>query len=149
MLNAEGLVLTALDKIIKDIIVSVECTPENYLKIIEENKLLKKLLDRKNQKDYKEDPIVMIKHNKHAKNKDGVYNIDENIYKTLYGSRTDVYNGKSYQTSGLLTKSDLIINKHGKIVSRSKSIGGKLISNLDKVIQEQIKQAELRRVGPS
>ena len=38
------------------------------------------------------------------------------------GSRDDVWNGIAYKTSGGLIKSDLIISKTGKIVSRKKSI---------------------------
>jgi len=36
------------------------------------------------------------------------------------GSRRQVWNGTSKKTSGGLTKSDLMMNKHGRIVSRSK-----------------------------
>jgi hypothetical protein len=125
ILNADGLLLSALDKTIKDIIVSIECTPENYVKIIEENKLQKKQLEQINEKYNipKEEELVMkLKLHKYARNIDGVYNIDGNIYKTLNGSRQNVCDGISYKTTGGLTKSALIINKCGQIVSRRKSI---------------------------
>jgi hypothetical protein len=141
ILNADGLLLSTLDKTIKDIIVSIECTPENYTKIIEENKMLKKQLeqlnekvekDEKDEKDEEEQP-VFIKPRAFTRNKDGGYTVDGNIYETLTGSRTDVFEGKSYKTTGGLTKSDLIINKYGKILSRKKSISEKISNRLEKI----------------
>jgi hypothetical protein len=42
-------------------------------------------------------------------------------HKTLkIGSRRQVYNGSAEKTPGGLTKSDLIKNKHGRIVSAKK-----------------------------
>jgi phage anti-repressor protein len=70
ILNADGLLLSALDKTIKDIIVSIECTPENYVKIIEENKLQKKQLEQINEKYNipKEEELVMkLKLHKYAR----------------------------------------------------------------------------------
>ena len=145
ILNADGLLLSTLDKTIKDIIVSIECTPENYTKIIEENKLLKKQLEQLNEKyekDEEEQP-VFIKPRAFTRNKDGGYTVDGNIYETLTGSRTNVFDGKSYKTTGGLTKSDLIINKYGKILSRKKSISEKISNRLEKVNQAKMtKHAE-------
>ena len=137
ILNVDGLLLSALDKIIKDIIVSVECTPENYIKIMNENKILKKQIEQLKQKDNV--PVIedqqppYVKRRLYEKNKDGVYNIDGKIYQTLTGSRKDVYDGISYRTPGLLTKSDIIMNKYGKIVSRKKSIEEKICNKLEQV----------------
>jgi len=143
ILNADGLLLSTLDKTIKDIIVSIECTPENYTKIIEENKLLKKQLEQLNEKDEKdekdeEEQPVFIKPRAFTRNKDGGYTVDGNIYETLTGSRTNVFDGKSYKTTGGLTKSDLIINKYGKILSRKKSISEKINNRLEKVNQAKM-----------
>jgi hypothetical protein len=132
IINADGLFVTTLDKTIKDIIVSIECTPENYTKIIEENKLLKKQLEQIYEKDEDEQP-VFIKPRAFTRNKDGGYTVDGNIYETLTGSRTNVFHGKSYKTTGGLKKSDLIINKYGKILSRKKSIEGKISNRLEKI----------------
>jgi hypothetical protein len=132
ILNADGLLLSTLDKTIKDIIVSIECTPENYTKIIEENKLLKKQLEQIYEKDEEEQP-VFIKPRAFTRNKDGGYTVDGNIYETLIGSRTNVFDGKSYKTTGGLKKSDLIINKYGKILSRKKSISEKISNRLEKI----------------
>ena len=144
ILNADGLLLSTLDKTIKDIIVSIECTPENYTHIIEENKMLKKQLEQLNEKIQKyekvvEEPPVFIKPRAFTRNKDGGYTVDGNIYETLTGSRTDVFDGKSYKTTGGLTKSDLIINKYGKILSRKKSISEKISNRLEKVNQAKMK----------
>jgi phage anti-repressor protein len=132
IINADGLFVTTLDKTIKDIIVSIECTPENYTKIIEENKLLKKQLEQIYEKDEDEQP-VFIKPRAFTRNKDGGYTVDGNVYETLTGSRTNVFHGKSYKTTGGLKKSDLIINKYGKILSRKKSIEGKISNRLEKI----------------
>lgn len=146
ILNADGLLLSTLDKTIKDIIVSIECTPENYTKIIEENKMLKKQLEQlnekvekyeKDEKDEEEQP-VFIKPRAFTRNKDGGYTVAGNIYETLTGSRTNVFDGKSYKTTGGLTKSDLIINKYGKILSKKKSISEKISNRLEKVNQAKM-----------
>ena len=127
--------MSTLDKTIKDIIVSIECTPENYTKIIEENKLLKKQLEEITAKVVKveEEQPVFVKPRAFTRNKDGGYTVDGNIYETLIGSRTNVFYGKSYKTTGGLKKADLIINKYGKILSRKKSISEKIINRLEKI----------------
>jgi hypothetical protein len=51
---------------------------------------------------------------------DGLYHVDGKTYKTLFGSREQVYNGTVYKTTGGLTKSDIIMNKWGRIVSANK-----------------------------
>jgi len=50
----------------------------------------------------------------------GKYLIKGKSYEMLTGSRAQVYHGTAYKTSGDLTKSDLVQNKHGRIVSASK-----------------------------
>ena len=46
------------------------------------------------------------------------------------GTKRQVFYNKAQQTSGKLKKSDLIKNKHGKIVSKKKSAKAKQKSNL-------------------
>ena len=59
---------------------------------------------------------------KNVKNKQGVYHINGVDYTLLEGTRQEVWDGIAYQTSGVLHKHDLIINKLGKIVSKKKCI---------------------------
>ena len=49
-----------------------------------------------------------------------------------FGSRAEVFHGNAKKTTGGLTKSDLIQNKHGEIVSRKKSIAAKKEKRLEK-----------------
>ena len=171
LLNANELSFPTLDKTIKEIIMSVECNIVNYMKLMEENKRLKKQLEThdemnnvnelvllkaenkhlkmenlKLQKGNKQvlcEPVVTVtatvsenevenygivmntlKTRNHTKNKDGLYHIDGNEYEILRGTREEVWHGKSYQTTGGVPKSGLIINKAGKIVSKAKSDEG-------------------------
>jgi phage anti-repressor protein len=57
-----------------------------------------------------------------VKNKHGTYEINKKKYTKLAGNRTEVFNEVAYKTTGGLIKSDLIINKNGKIISKQKSI---------------------------
>lgn len=41
-------------------------------------------------------------------------------YKKTIGTRAEVYHGSARRTSGGLTKSELMMNKHGRIVSKKK-----------------------------
>jgi len=152
ILNADGLLLSALDKIIKDIIVSIECTPENYIKHIEENKSLKKQLEQLEQLEQRNEKNNIPKEEEYTrrlkrptKNKDGMYNINGNIYETVSGSRQNVCDGKAYKTTGGLTRSDLIINKCGKIVSRSKSIEEKKSNKFEKINHAKMEACEKKQ----
>lgn len=173
LLTIENMTFNELDKIIKEIIKDIEFSPENYIKILEENKKLKNQIEQTNEKNQtnnvllltsennrlKQDNINIIKkynklkfnqnicddivssdiniikqyetnnyidliHNlKYIKrNTDKTYTIGEKIYNTLYGSRRDVWDCKSYQTTGKLLKNDLMVSKNGNIISRKKSI---------------------------
>ena len=51
---------------------------------------------------------------------DGCYHINGHKYKELFGSRQQVWNGTSYKTAGELVKSQLMMNKWGRIVSADK-----------------------------
>ena len=56
----------------------------------------------------------------HRSEKDHMYHISGKKYPELFGSRTQVMNGSAYKTSGNLTKSELMMNKWGRIVSAKK-----------------------------
>jgi hypothetical protein len=62
---------------------------------------------------------------KYQKNAAGHYVIKGKTYEQLFGSRAQVMHGTAYKTAGLLTREDLIQNKHGRIVSKSKYNTGK------------------------
>lgn len=186
LLSMKEMTFTILDQTIKEIIKSVECSPENFKKILEENKRLKKEIVNHNQfnnmnelvllrgenKQLKIENLKLLKCSKKCmpeqevpvhmvltdvvtetntsstkpitemevenygivmntlkikrrdKSADGMFHIDGNVYEILEGSRTDVWNGKAYQTAGGLIKNELIININGKIVSKNKSIDG-------------------------
>ena len=63
---------------------------------------------------------------------DGKYHIHGKSYKELFGSRTQVHNGTAYKTPGGLNKSDLIMNKWGRIVSAKKHRTAKKEKRLEK-----------------
>lgn len=55
-----------------------------------------------------------------TKTESGKYVVAGKHYEALIGSRAQVWHGTAYKTSGGLTKSHLIQNKSGRIVSRAK-----------------------------
>ena len=69
---------------------------------------------------------------RHDKGKDGRYHIDGTSYAELEGSRAKVMHGTAYKTSGGLKKSQLKMNKSGKIVSIKKSKTAKREKRLEK-----------------
>ena len=50
----------------------------------------------------------------------GKYVVQGKSYEMLIGTRAQVWHGTAYKTSGGLTKTDLLQNKNGRIVSRAK-----------------------------
>ena len=69
---------------------------------------------------------------KHMKASDGKYHIKGSKFDLLKGSRAQVWHGTAYQTKGELKKSDLFMNKHGRIVSRKKHQTAKKEKRLEK-----------------
>ena len=51
---------------------------------------------------------------------DGHYHIDGKKFKELFGSRIQVWNGTAYKTECNLTRKNLMMNKHNRIVSAKK-----------------------------
>jgi hypothetical protein len=62
----------------------------------------------------------------------GMYMISGKSYKELFGSRSQVFNGTAYKTSGGLTKTALTMNKWGRIVSEKKHKTAKKEKRLQK-----------------
>jgi hypothetical protein len=73
---------------------------------------------------------------RYSKGSDGKYHIGGRTYDMLVGSRAQVWHGTAYKTShgrvkskggDALTKRNLKMNKHGRIVSADKSGRGKML----------------------
>ena len=73
---------------------------------------------------------TMVK--KHMKSSDGHYHIHGRKYEELEGSRAKVWHQTAYKTSGGLLKHHLIMNKHGRIVSKKKHGTAKKEKRLEK-----------------
>jgi len=189
ILHMEGLTLPELDKLFREIIMQVEFSPDNYMKILEENKALKKqiaeiqatnhlneliLVKADNERLQVENlklikkyntlqggtstphtnqvtellanytlpppptPVALLKPNavlstfkKNMRNKQGTYTIDGLDYQKNEGTRQEVWDGIAYQTSGLLKKHDLILNKNGKLISKKKCIAAAVQNHLE------------------
>lgn len=99
LLNIEGITFTELDKIIKDIITGIEYSPENYIKILEENKLLKSQLYKKNEANNTTEIILLTAENKKLKTKNiklikrtKLSNTYDEIYHEIYDDDLDIDN---------------------------------------------------------
>lgn len=66
------------------------------------------------------------------RNDDGFYHVNGKKYEMLEGSRAQVWHGTAYKTPGGLTKTQLIFNKHGRIVSAKKHATAKKENRLRK-----------------
>ena len=62
----------------------------------------------------------------------GKYNISGSNFSVLMGTRAQVWHGTAYKTSGGLKKKDLMKNKSGRIVSKSKHASAKKENRLVK-----------------
>jgi len=69
---------------------------------------------------------------RYTKNSAGNYVVGGQTFQQLFGHRAQVWHGTAYKTSGGLVKSDLIQNKHGRIVSRKKQSTAKRENRLVK-----------------
>tara|TARA_Y100001936_G_C15737556_1_gene489271 strand:- start:67 stop:363 length:297 start_codon:yes stop_codon:yes gene_type:complete len=63
---------------------------------------------------------------------DGKYYIKGKGYPELVGSREKVWNETAYKTPGGLTKDNLVMNKRGRIVSKTKYVTAKKEKRLEK-----------------
>lgn len=68
----------------------------------------------------------------HTRAEDGTYHIYGKKYSELVGSRAQVWNRTAYKTSGSLTRSHLMRNKWGRIVSAKKHRTAKKEKRLQK-----------------
>jgi hypothetical protein len=96
------------------------------------NSFVESSLINKSEGGFKREPLVPSM-KRIFKSPDGFYYIDNCKYRKCFGSRQEVWNGDAYKTSGELTKSDLIINKSGKIISKKKFIQEKEFNRFENV----------------
>ena len=66
------------------------------------------------------------------KSGDGLYHIKGKKYQLLNGSRAQVWHGTAYKTKGDLKKENLLMNKHGRVVSKRKHHTAKKDKRLQK-----------------
>ena len=59
-------------------------------------------------------------HGSYKRRPDGKYSIHGHVFDRLVGSRAQVWHQTAYKTSGGLTRTDLVMNKHGRVVSAKK-----------------------------
>ena len=71
---------------------------------------------------------------KHMKSDDGMYHIKGKKFQLLKGSRAQVWHGTAYKTKGDLKKDHLMMNKHGRVVSRRKHNTAKKEKDLKKLV---------------
>jgi hypothetical protein len=57
---------------------------------------------------------------KFSRTSSGKYSVNGKMYDHLIGTRAQVWHSTAYKTSGGLTRMDLLMNKHGRIVSKTK-----------------------------
>ena len=62
---------------------------------------------------------------KYTRTDSGKYMVGGKAHEALIGSRAQVWHGTAYKTTGGLTKSHLMKNKSGRIVSKSKHMSAK------------------------
>lgn len=69
---------------------------------------------------------------KYTRAADGKYHVHGKTFEMLIGSRAQVHHGTAYKTAGLLTKGELHMNKHGRLVSKKKHETAKKEKRLEK-----------------
>ena len=69
---------------------------------------------------------------RYTKSSSGKYLVSGQSFEQLFGSRAQVWHGTAYKTSGGLTKTDLKMNHHGRVVSKKKHFSAKKENRLVK-----------------
>jgi len=69
---------------------------------------------------------------RYTKSANGKYIVSGKSFEMLIGTRAQVWHGTAYKTTGGLIKSDILQNKNGRIVSRSKHASAKRENRLVK-----------------
>jgi prophage antirepressor-like protein len=90
--------------------------------------------------------IIKTNLKKIIKSADGLYYINGNIYKENIGTREKVWEKIAYKTSGGLIKEDLLMNKHGIIVSKKKFIDEKKNNRFQKINKEKQEKSKNKNI---
>ena len=64
--------------------------------------------------------MIYIMGKRHQRQSDGLYHVGGKTFKLLRGTRAQVWHGTALETQGRLRKHQLMMNKHGRIVSKKK-----------------------------
>ena len=134
LLNIDGLALDDLDKTIKDIITSLEYSPENYIKLLEDNRTLKQSLEKANQINNTEKIYILQTENTRLKL--------ENLklikrYKALSIKYNETVVDSDILVEPNITQQD--VNSYGNVITSLK----KIIKNKDGMYDIGEKQYEL------
>jgi phage anti-repressor protein len=128
ILAINNLSFDKLDTIFKNIVATIEYSPENYINLLSkytdlktENDKLKVEIKKIKQQNTIEDPSKRNRKRMFQKHKDNCYYVNSIKYLKLFGTRQEVWDSVAYKTSGQLIKEDLTINPSGKVVSKTKS----------------------------
>jgi hypothetical protein len=123
LLTIKDISFDELDKIIKEIIKSIEFSPENYIKILEDNKILKKQIEHANEKNHSNNVILLTLENNRLKQENikvmKKYNklkLQNNI---IYDNDTDDDNSLQEDIVQKLVKDD-DINNYTEIINKLK-----------------------------
>ena len=134
LLNIDGLALDDLDKTIKDIITSLEYSPENYIKLLEDNRTLKQELEKANQINNTEKNYILQTENTRLKL--------ENLklikrYKALSIKTNETVDDSDILVEPNITQED--VNTYGNVITSLK----KIIKNKEGIYDIGEKQYEL------
>jgi hypothetical protein len=80
-----------------------------------------------------------------SKSEDGFYYINNKKYSSCFGTREEVWNETAFKTTGGLTKEQFIMNRYGKIVSKSKFIESKTNYRFTESNKKRVKNLELQK----
>ena len=110
LISFDGLTYTQLDKTIKEIITTTECNPENYKKLLEENKKLKKEIQTNNNIN---ELVLLRNENKHLKIE--ILKLTKNK-----GMKSQVYNDTEADTSIQMIITENEVENYGIIMNDMK-----------------------------
>ena len=134
LLNIDGLALDDLDKTIKDIITSLEYSPENYIKLLEDNRTLKQSLEKANQINNTEKIYILQAENTRLKL--------ENLKLIKRFKALSIKTNETVDDSDILVEPNITqqdVNTYGNIITSLK----KIMKNKDGMYDIREKQYEL------